>query len=383
VLADVGETAQFLAAKGLALTNAARDLFLDNLYPDLAAALRRLIREAKGDYGPDRYVQRFPKSTDTSDSGITPWALFEAWVNARQAAQGTVESWRYVFDGLRAQFAERSAGSILPEEADAWIKGLITKKRTAGTVKKTWLTASKTVFRWGVKSKLIPRNPFEDVSVTVPKHKRNRPKSFYPEETKTILGAAAAIRDCESPDEAAKRWLPWLCAYTGSRPGEITQLRKQDVVQRDGIYAIHITPEAGTVKSCLERIVPIHDHLIDQGFVTFVSQLKREPLFYRPREKNGAPDPDPIKQKKSPAAQARQRVADWVGSLGMDLRGVSPNHAWRHTFKRIGRRAEIDNVTLDAICGHAPSSEGDKYGEPSLEDMALKLRKFPRYAVCA
>jgi hypothetical protein len=71
------------------------------------------------------------------------------------------------------------------------------------------------------------------------------------------------------------------------------------VVQRDGIYAIHITPEAGTVKTCLERTVPIHEHLIEQGFITFVNQIKRDPLFYRPR-KNETPNSDPIKQKKSP-----------------------------------------------------------------------------------
>jgi hypothetical protein len=43
VLADAGETAQFLATKSLVLKNAARDLFLDFLYKDLAAALKRLI----------------------------------------------------------------------------------------------------------------------------------------------------------------------------------------------------------------------------------------------------------------------------------------------------------------------------------------------------
>ncbi len=44
LLADVGETAQFLATKGIALNNSARDLFLDWLYGDLAAALKLLRR---------------------------------------------------------------------------------------------------------------------------------------------------------------------------------------------------------------------------------------------------------------------------------------------------------------------------------------------------
>ena len=50
VLADAGETAQFLAMKGLSLNSEARDRFLDWLYEDLAAALRKLIRARSGDY---------------------------------------------------------------------------------------------------------------------------------------------------------------------------------------------------------------------------------------------------------------------------------------------------------------------------------------------
>ena len=61
VLADVGETAQFLATKTLVLNNEARGLFLDFLYKDLAAALKRLIRMSEGDYSPDKYRERFPK----------------------------------------------------------------------------------------------------------------------------------------------------------------------------------------------------------------------------------------------------------------------------------------------------------------------------------
>jgi hypothetical protein len=43
LLADVGETAQFLAAKAVVPNNVCC-LFLDFLYKDLAAALKRLIR---------------------------------------------------------------------------------------------------------------------------------------------------------------------------------------------------------------------------------------------------------------------------------------------------------------------------------------------------
>ena len=61
VLADIGETAQFLAAKKLVLNNEAHTLFLDYLYEDLTAALHRLERLSQGNYSPDQYRERFPK----------------------------------------------------------------------------------------------------------------------------------------------------------------------------------------------------------------------------------------------------------------------------------------------------------------------------------
>ena len=247
--------AQFLALKQITLTHDARNLFLDFMYDDLAAALKRLLRLSEGDYSPDKYAERFPKAIEGTDSGVTPWQLFEKWIAERNPADGTVESWRYVFQELRRASEERSAASVAPEEAAAWIKGLVSPKRSAGTVKKTWLNAANTVFRWALEHKLIASNPFADVKVTVPRKKKLRarvPSGGSP----AILRAASAIIDTREPTDAAKRWVPWLCAYSGARPGEMTQLRGMDVVVQDGIHALRITPDAGTVKGGAARTTP-------------------------------------------------------------------------------------------------------------------------------
>jgi hypothetical protein len=278
VLADVGETAQFLALEQVTLTHDARNLFLDFLYDDLAAALNRLLRLSEGDYGPDKYAERFPKTIEGTDSGITSWDLFTKWIEERKPAASTIESWRYVFGELGEHFEDRSAASIMPEEASAWIKGLIRPERSAATVKKTWLNAANTIFRWGVEQKHLTRNPFAGVKITVPKKKRLREtRAFHPHEARTILRAASAITDTRTAHEACKRWVPWLCAYTGARPGEMTQLRGVDVIKRDGVHAFRITPEAGTVKSSATRVVPLHPHLMAQGFLKFVAQRDKGP----------------------------------------------------------------------------------------------------------
>jgi integrase len=378
VLADVGETAQFLHSQRIVLNSQGRDLFLDNLYEDLAAALKRLIRNAAGDYSPDKYPERFPK-LEGPGAGETPLQMFEAWARAKRPRQSTIESWRTVFRAMAAHFEDRSAASISPEDAQDWIDGLVTNERSARTVHNTWLAASKTVFTWAVKRKRLSSNSFLEVSLELPKKINAREtRAFRPNEWRTILKASLAVSDTRTPLEAAKRWVPWLCGYTGARPGEITQLRKQDVFVQEGIHGLRFTPEAGSIKTGNTRVVPLHEHVIAQGFLEFIERHADGPLFYNPSRNTKLSD-DPLKASKPPAAQMRQRLAAWVREIGIDDPALQPLHAWRHTFIQIGRRVGIPPAVLSTITGHAHKSVADEYGAASLEDMAEALKKFPRY----
>lgn len=41
---------------------------------------------------------------------------------------------------------------------------------------------------------------------------------------------------------------------------------------------------------------------------------------------------------------------------------VHPKHGWRHKFNRDAREVRMDPEVRDAIAGHAPRTEGEKYG---------------------
>lgn len=56
----------------------------------------------------------------------------------------------------------------------------------------------------------------------------------------------------------AKRWGPIICALTGARVSEITQIRKEGIRENDGLCVARISPDAGTVKSGGYRDVPVH-----------------------------------------------------------------------------------------------------------------------------
>lgn len=384
MLADWCETAQFLASRLLVLDNASRELFLDALYEDFGQALRLLIRTAKGDYSPDTWPQRFPKFETVQSTGLTPWQLFERWITSTQPAISTVDRWRGVFLQLEEHFSDRTAASITAEEAQEWAASLANEERGPRTVKDVWVVAARTVFAWAVKHKLLARNAFTEVHVSVPRSSTTREtKGFRTAEAQTILRAALMIADTTQAGSAAKRWVPWICAYTGARSGEITQLRGSDVIYEDGVDAIRITPDAGTVKTKQARLVPLHAHLIEQGFLSFAASKGKGPLFYnepKTQSKSGvaAVATNPVKPR---SVKTREHLAAWVREIGVSDPNVKPNHAWRHTFKQTAARHGITESMSDYITGHAAASVARGYAKPSLADMAKALESFPRYEV--
>jgi integrase len=225
---------------------------------------------------------------------------------------------------------------------------LVTAERSAGTVV-LWLRMARAVFRFGVEQRLIRGNPWPAVKVTVPRRTITRDRSFTPEEANTILAAALAS------DNPAKRWAPWLMAYSGARIGEVMALRGSDIERHGDFWAMRIAPG----KTRQARTVPLHEHLIEQGFGEFVRQRGAGRLF----------------------GGSAASLARWVRSLGVGDPGISPNHAWRHLFKLLAHRAGMSERAADAICGHAPASVGRAYGKPSVADLARELAKLPRFKV--
>lgn len=149
---------------------------------------------------------------------------------------------------------------------------------------------------------------------------------------------------------------------------------------RDGINALLITPEAGSTKSGSARTVPIHEHLIEQGFLKFVADRAKGPLFYSPAGSAGSTG-DPTNPKRPRAVKTRERLAGWVRCLGVTDTEIRPNHGWRHTFKQIADRHGISERVSDEITGRRPATVARSYGRATLSDMAAGLKKFPRYEV--
>lgn len=307
---------------------------------------------------------------------------FDAYVAMRKPAPATVKRWRPVMEHLKGFLGHDDAARITRKNVIAWRDALLAEKddkgepvRSARTVRETYLASLIVVLGYASEGDRIKSNVAADVVVRVPKKVRLRDPDFTKEEARTILKASLEPQpDSLSPEHRlARRWVPWLCAYTGARVNEMTQLRAEDVRQTEGLWTLRITPEAGGVKSGKARIVPIHEHLIAQGFLDVVKAQGKGPLFYNPDRGRGGSEGNPHFKKMG------ERLAAWVRKLGVDDPDVQPNHAWRHLFKTTARSVRMDPEARDTIQGHAMKTEGQKYGVYPLTLLSEELAKLPRF----
>jgi integrase len=343
-------------------------------------------RNAEGDYSPDPKAERFPPWEAPSGSqGRSPVAvgaslagLVEDWWKENKAAGlaiSTYESYRNTMRRFVAFLGHDDPARVVPDDVIRFKDYRLGEGVSPKTIKDSDLAGLRRVFGWAVTNHRIPSNPAQGISIKIGKKERLRSKGFKEDEARDLLRHALGYRRTNKKEHsktaAAKRWAPWLCAYTGARVGEILQLRKQDVRSEGGHWIITITPEAGTVKNKELREIPLHSHLGEIGFGVFVEGAPDGYLFL-----NVKPGADPLGARRT----TKNRVREFAREVVTDRR-VAPNHGWRHLFKTIGIEADIQERVLDAICGHAPRTVGAAYGDVTLKAKADALAKFPRFKV--
>ncbi len=169
----------------------------------------------------------------------------------------------------------------------------------------------------------------------------------------------------------AKRWVPWLCAFSARASARCCSVRREDVQQQSGHWCIKITPEAGTVKTKKARTVPLHPQVIELGFIRFVQSSTGRHLFVKERK-----DGDVSGAVKT----AANKLRDFVRPVVPDPE-VQPNHGWRHRFKTLARKVGMDPYVRDVIQGHAGRTASDDYGDVDLETRAEAITKLPRYDI--
>jgi integrase len=326
-----------------------------------------------------------PAIRTTTEGAVLPLLeTYDAYAKEAGIKAATRTEWRAIIERLVAFLGHNDAARITADDLYRWKEELLAettrqgKKRDPRTVRGKHLGAIRATLGWAVEKRKLRTNVASDVSMRVPRKAKLRDRDFTAGEAKAILKAtlAAPTGRLQPGTIRARRWIPWLCAYTGARVNEISQLRGQDVRQIDGIWTIRITPEAGTVKANEARIVPLHPHIIEQGFLPVVEAHGDGPLFFDPSRQRVPGDGNRHFKKVG------ERLAQWVrGDVGITDPNLQPNHGWRHTFKTRASSAEIPERVADAIQGHAPATVSRAYGSVPLKTMADAMERMPRFEI--
>lgn len=306
--------------------------------------------------------------------GVTLRTVFESYAEEAQLAPATVKRWAPVIGRFVGHLGHDDPRRVSRKDLVAWKDVLLKAGKSPITVRDVYLAAVKATCQYAVDQGALPENPVVGVKVRVRKRLHEREKGFDHDEAKIILAATLRPWSDQISAEmaAARRWVPWLCAYSGARVNELTCLSGRDVIERAGIAMIRIKAE--TAKTRQWRNVPLHPHVIEQGFMDYVRSRGTRPLFYEPARRRGGKDANPHYKKTG------ERLAEWVRSLGIDSR-VAPHHGWRHRFSSVARFVGMPEDVRNVIQGHADAKVADRYGDTWPEVAYREITKIPAYRV--
>ncbi len=374
---------RLLLSKGIrSVDSDSRSIVLSAFWKALRDAFASRRKNIEGDYSDDPKAKRFPEWEAPSRglpvpiaSGGSLTGLVEDWWKEAKAAgrkPSTYESYRNTMAKLVAILKHDDARRVTPDDIVRFKDVRIESGVSPKTVKDSDLAGLKTVFGWAVMNRRMSANPAMGLSLTIKtsKPRKLRAKGFSDKEAALILkhamnynagGEAAKLA-------AAKRWVPWLCAFTGARVGEMLQLRKQDVRREGKHWIVHVTPEAGPVKTDEARDVVLHRQVVESVFLDFVKASSAGHLFISPSDGE-------LGVRKA-VKTARNKVNMFVREVVPDPH-VDPSHGWRHRFKTVGIDEGVEMRVLDAIQGHAPRNISEGYGEVTIKAKANAIAKFP------
>ncbi|MBS0450334.1 MAG: tyrosine-type recombinase/integrase [Proteobacteria bacterium] len=207
---------------------------------------------------------------------------------------------------------------------------------------------------------------------------KNKQRAMTTAELRRLFGEVLApFRD--EPAQAHRWWLPVLAFYTGARVNELCQINPQIDVRTspEGIEHLLITEDTEgdpgikkSVKTKVQRHVPLHPDLIEAGFLEYVRTVRAtgaKLLFPAWRPTNG---------------RASTQAERWFRDLLRDekLRDDTPGarvvgfHAFRHTLLAMALNS---NPAVDAgpITGHVDTTKsGTQRGYEGELNLPNKLK---------
>ena len=314
-----------------------------------------LSRMSEGDFSDPDWLTRIPaiKPPISSTGRVTFDAIIDEEVKRRSLgkdAKPMPDKTAAKYRRIAEEFAKHRGGTgsdattIRAEELEGWKAALLkagkVSRRTIdgniGVVKTVVGSWGKRHFRSALSAAVAEVAMVEGVDF---ERKPSDLSSLRPNEAKAIL--LAARREVE---DVRKRWLPWLCAYTGLRIGEASQLETTDFFTSEGRWFFEVSSanKRSLKNANSRRTIPVHRALLAEGFKEFVEAAPAGRLF---------------------KVGANVMISRWVrDKVGIKREELSPSHGWRHLFEDLCRRYLLTDDARTYLTGRSTGHPASLYG---------------------
>lgn len=233
-----------------------------------------------------------------------------------------------------------------------------------------YLNPLRSIFQWALQTGKVSINPFASVRVEGGKKGATVVRrGFKPTEVVALLEAPVFTGSKSLSGEGLyqpgtmrvddwRYWLPLLSLFSGARLNELAGLHLVDFDEQDSVPLFRIrafSPGQRIKSSAADRVVPVHDSLIELGLIERVNSLRSsgETQLFPTLEPGGN-------------GYYSHKPSRFFGRLIDRLWADDPTltfHGFRHAFITRLREARVPKEVRTSIVGHEDGDTHDSYGE--------------------
>ncbi|MEZ8088125.1 tyrosine-type recombinase/integrase [Vibrio sp. 1S139] len=217
---------------------------------------------------------------------------------------------------------------------------------------KDYIQKCSSFFEWCLQMEMTDINPFKGMRFKKTRKDSEAKNAYSHAELQKLF--STEIHTQKKYKHPHYYWLPLLGLYTGARLNELCQLYREDIFKQDDTWVIRIDDKLTGQRlknNSSRRLIPIHDKLLQLGFIDYISSVQHERIF------------PALKQERDGFATAASK---WFGrfktALGFE-RGHD-FHSFRHTVATQLKHAETSSVLAGELLGHSQNNiTYDRYGK--------------------
>ncbi|WP_192021727.1 tyrosine-type recombinase/integrase [Shewanella sp. WPAGA9] len=154
-----------------------------------------------------------------------------------------------------------------------------------------------------------------------------------------------AVESFANEYEGWRRWVLLIAIYSGARRSEITGLKVSDIRFDKESNRHYLWIAEGKTKAATRR-VPIHQKLLDEGFLSYVSQCD-DSLF-----------PELARRSNALTAHLHKSMQNSLITTVNDLGERKVFHSFRHTFITKSRASGVELGLIQEVVGHEKTESG-------------------------